>query len=200
MQKPKIMGIGCFAKPETLDRVLKRVLEHFIPEERNQSGSLGSQPGERRSLSRMLGDILAPPTDGNISGRLRDMECKHIIGFFVWIKDCRLVISMFIRDDWRDRYMFTARVNGSWALEDGCLRRGSIPARGPLFRTFEQTVQNAQGMRRCPERGNTDFATNGWAFGCNAATPRGTYSCTTPLDGSRCTSQDRSGAAFAAKT
>jgi hypothetical protein len=145
MKKPKITGIGCYAKPETLNRVLKKVLEDFIPEEKNLSNPVGSQPSERLSISRMLRDTFAPPTGSNTFGLLQSMERKHITGFFVWIEDRCLAISIFTRDDWRDRYTFTARLNGASAFQAGRLSQRPIPPQDALSWFFEQTAKNAQG-------------------------------------------------------
>ena len=118
MNKFKITGIGCFAKPETLQRVLTKVLEDFILEEKNPSDLLRSQPIERLSILPILPDTFGSPSGGRASARLHRMECKRITGFFAWIKGGCLVISIFTRDDGGERQTVTARLARPAAFQD----------------------------------------------------------------------------------
>lgn len=102
MKDPGLVGIGCFAKPETLSRVLKKLVEGYIlgnfkrlTEEINDN-SISSE------LIQLLKAITVHATENQqtIGAQLIDsLEGKKITGFFLALKNERLNLSLFIREN-----------------------------------------------------------------------------------------------------
>lgn len=111
MPQPKLTGIGCFAKPETLNRLFKKVLADFIPDQDCLVNPVAGQALEHFGVLRLVRDFVAAPTDEGRFPELQAMKCKHITGFFVSVTGCRLAISIFARDNWRRQHVFTAEMD-----------------------------------------------------------------------------------------
>jgi hypothetical protein len=101
MNDPGVVGIGCFAKPETLSRVLKKMVEGYI---------LGNLEGHTektvdKSMSSDLILLLKTVIDGvsgdqqAISPGIIDrLTGKKITGFFLAMENEGLNLSVFTRE------------------------------------------------------------------------------------------------------
>ena len=101
MNDPGVVGIGCFAKPETLSRVLRKMVEGYI------LGDLGGHAEKSVDVSMSSDLILLLKTvigglTGNQhaigSGIIDSLRGKKITGFFLAIEDEGLYLSLFTRE------------------------------------------------------------------------------------------------------
>ena len=146
MMKAGITGIGCFAKPEKLTRMLKKVLADFISGEEKLVATAESQAGAGPGLLRAMPTRFMPPAGSDPSAALSNREQRDITGFFVWTRGCCLAISIFTRNGRQDRNTFTAEVNRSSVFRNGRLNQRPIQLRDPLSWVLAQTVGNAHGV------------------------------------------------------
>jgi hypothetical protein len=107
----RMMGVGCFAAPRTLSRVLGRMMESY---------SLG---GWEDAL-----DGAAGPSEGVLALRRlmgRAGGCapaeERVAGFFLGFKDRRLHLSVFTRGRGLARRNYTASVDELTGLRHGRL-------------------------------------------------------------------------------
>lgn len=96
-----MVGVGCFAKPETLSRVLKNMIEGYILgnferfTEKNSNNSISTE------LIQLLKDIIVGSSEGQQTiGRevIDNLADKKITGFFLRLKNERLNLSLFTRE------------------------------------------------------------------------------------------------------
>lgn len=102
MKDPGLVGIGCFAKPEMLSRVLKKMVEGYILgnfkglTEENNHNSTSSE------LIQLLKAIIVHATENQqtMGAELIDsLEGKKITGFFLALKNEHLNLSLFTREN-----------------------------------------------------------------------------------------------------
>jgi len=114
MKNLAIVGIGCFAKPETLSRVLKNMIEGYILgnferfTEKNNNNSLSTD------LIQLLKDIIVGSSESQqtIGGEVIDsLADKKITGFFLRLKNERLNLSLFTRESGLKCKKFSANLD-----------------------------------------------------------------------------------------
>ena len=102
MKNLGMVGVGCFAKPETLSRVLKNMIEGYILgnfkrlTEENNDNSISIE------LIQLLKAIIVHATENQqtIGAELIDsLEGKKITGFFLALKNESLNLSLFTREN-----------------------------------------------------------------------------------------------------
>ena len=102
MKDSGMVGIGCFAKPETLFRVLKKMVEGYILG--NFEGFATENNG--KPVSSELIDFLRCLIGGVSENQrpvrpsiIENLESKKITGFFLALKSEGLNLSVFTRED-----------------------------------------------------------------------------------------------------
>ncbi len=101
MNDPGVIGIGCFAKPETLSRVLKKMVEAYILG--NFEGHAESPVEKSRSsdLIRLLKAIIEGVAGNHQTGGtgiIDSLTGKKITGFFLAMEKEGLNLSVFTRE------------------------------------------------------------------------------------------------------
>jgi hypothetical protein len=113
MNDQGVVGIGCFAKPEVLSRVLKKMVENYILG--NLEG-LGAECGEilrQPELRQLLRAIFAGGTGNHEPADFGDQSClenKNITGFFLALENQELNISVFTRQGHLKKETYTANL------------------------------------------------------------------------------------------
>jgi hypothetical protein len=101
MKKSGIVGIGCFAKPETLARVLKKMVEDYI------FGNFEGLIQDRRAKTaqsdviKLLKTILGAPAESQQyfgTDASASLHNTRITGFFLALGNQGLNLSIFTRD------------------------------------------------------------------------------------------------------
>ena len=114
MKNLGMLGVGCFAKPETLSRVLKNMIEGYILgnfemiTEKNNNNSISTE------LVQLLKDIIVGSSGGQqaIGGEVIDsLADKKITGFFLRLKNERLNLSLFTRESGLKSKKFSANLD-----------------------------------------------------------------------------------------
>ena len=115
MENCIITGIGCFAGPEKLSRILLRMLKTY---------SLGGLDGfewshnsdcEDIEGSKLIKSLIAGNADSresSVPGTLERFENKKITGFFLTLKDQRLKLSIFARKGKNQQERYSAILEG----------------------------------------------------------------------------------------
>ena len=109
MNTSKLMGVGCFAKPDKLSRVFKRAVESYA------LGEIIAFNGHNDAGGNLLDTIIAAMPSGRRtlrSGRFSDSSDKRITGFFLDFKNQGLHLSVFLKSDSSHQERFTARLDG----------------------------------------------------------------------------------------
>lgn len=109
MNTSKLMGVGCFAKPDKLSRVFKRAVESYA------LGEVADFNGHNDGGGSLLDTIIAAMPSGRRvlkSGRFSNTSDKRITGFFLDFKDQGLNLSIFLKGESPHRERFTARLEG----------------------------------------------------------------------------------------
>ena len=109
MNRSKLMGVGCFAKPDKLSRVFKRAVESYA------LGEIIEFNGHHDAGGNLLDTIIAAMPSGRRalkSGRFPDTSNKRITGFFLDFKNQGLNLSLFLKGDNPQQERFTARLDG----------------------------------------------------------------------------------------
>ena len=112
----KVTGIGCFAKPETLSRVFKKMVRNYVLGQfksinlTNSQIMAGSADGTLLLKALIAGNAgYFPATD---SESCSVAENRKITGFFLTFRDQRLSLSIFARGDRNIQQTYTTRLDG----------------------------------------------------------------------------------------
>jgi hypothetical protein len=101
MNDPGVVGIGCFAKPEILSRVLRKMVEGYIFG--NLEGYTEKSVGESMSsdlivlLKTVIGGLCGNQQAFG-SGIIDSLTGKRITGFFLAMENEGLNLSVFTRE------------------------------------------------------------------------------------------------------
>ena len=101
MKNSGVVGIGCFAKPETLARVLKKMVEHYILG--NFEGLIqdrGTKTAQSDVIKLLKTIIGAPAASQQYFGpeATASQQNTSITGFFLALGNQGLNLSVFTRD------------------------------------------------------------------------------------------------------
>lgn len=114
MDNQTVIGIGCFAKPEKLSRIFKKLVQGY---------ALGSVEGDQLFDQYippgcegfdLLRALLTKPTQGRSSGgyeTIRFPEPQNITGFYVSFFDQELNLRIFARGNSSRQEIYTARLD-----------------------------------------------------------------------------------------
>jgi len=116
MDIPRISGIGCFAKPPVLSRVLQRLILAIqagrpapgcaFDHERTEAFWSLTAPGRKNSSHSVFRAKRWPtsccagsrmPALSTALDRIPELNHAHIIGFFLTLEDCQLNMTIFAR-------------------------------------------------------------------------------------------------------
>ncbi|MGD8264255.1 MAG: hypothetical protein PVG70_14640 [Desulfobacterales bacterium] len=114
MKNQRIVGIGCFAGPETLSRVAKKWIGTYTLGQ-FQSIRVGNDKGLTQSLGTQLLNAIITGRPKKIrkqtSKQLDGLQDKKITGFFLEMKDHRLNLSVFAKGASSRRERYTATLD-----------------------------------------------------------------------------------------
>jgi hypothetical protein len=115
MNASKLMGVGCFAKPDRLSKVFKRAVESYVLGEVVEFDNHMDYGGSL--LNKIVASI---PNDqwALESGKFCNIANKRITGFFLGFNNQGLNLSVFMKGDSLDRERFTARLDGLTRLRN----------------------------------------------------------------------------------
>ena len=115
MINEKVTGIGCFAKPATLSRVFKKMVQNYTLgqfESINMAdGHDEARKGDNSVLLRALIAGKAGSFPSPDSESCSVAENRKITGFFLTLKNQRLNLSIFARGDCNIRERYTASLD-----------------------------------------------------------------------------------------
>jgi hypothetical protein len=112
MKNENITGIGCFAKPATLNRVFQKMIRSY---------ALGTLEAIRaETTDKTFGQGNAGLLDALMADRLQTqpvqaahgLENKKITGFFLSLKGRRLSLAVFARGERAQRLRYTLTLDG----------------------------------------------------------------------------------------
>jgi len=114
MKNQRIVGIGCFARPETLSRVAKKWIRTYTLGQ-IQSLRVGNDNGVTPSEGTQLLNAIITGQPNNVqkqtSKQLDGLQDKKITGFFLEMKDHRLNLSVFAKGVSSGRKRYTATLD-----------------------------------------------------------------------------------------
>jgi len=114
MKNNGLIGIGCFAKPEILTRVLKRTLEKYILASFEGCATGCADPSRQPELKQLLGAIIngacanRQPFGRGCPESIEDMD---ITGFFLALENHELNLSVFKRNGGPGKKKYTAHLD-----------------------------------------------------------------------------------------
>jgi hypothetical protein len=112
MINKKLTGIGCFAKPATLSRVFKKMVQNYTLGQFESINMVNGHDEVRGSDGTVLLRALIAGKAGYFpspdSEPCSVAENRKIIGFFLTLRNQRLNLSIFARGDRNIRERFTA--------------------------------------------------------------------------------------------
>jgi hypothetical protein len=114
MDNQTVIGIGCFAKPERLSRIFKKLVQDYAlgSLEDNQLFDQNIPPGcEGADLLR---ELVAKPTKGRSTGRceiIRFPKHQNITGFYLSLYDQKLKLKIFARGNSSKQEIYTAKLD-----------------------------------------------------------------------------------------
>jgi len=114
MTNKKVTGIGCFAKPSTLSRVFKKMVQNYTLDQFDCINLISGQKvrgadGNMALKALIAGDTGYFPLPHSESGSF--MENKKITGFFLTLRNQRLNLSIFAKGDRNNRERYTASLD-----------------------------------------------------------------------------------------
>ena len=115
MKNQNVIGIGCYAKPEKLSRIFKRLVQGYTlgPFERSQ---LSDEPvSEKIKGVDLVQTLMAGQRPGICSGDCEGYsfnEFTKITGFYLMMSDQGLNLSIFARSDSSRPEIITTRLDG----------------------------------------------------------------------------------------
>jgi hypothetical protein len=111
----KVTGIGCFAKPATLSRVFKKMVQNYtlgqferinLVNDHDEARSTGGTALLRSLIAGKTGYFTTPDSESCVVA-----ENKKITGFFLTLSNQCLNLSIFARGDRNVRERYTASLN-----------------------------------------------------------------------------------------
>ena len=115
MINKKVTGIGCFAKPATLSRVFKKMVQNYTLGQFESINLVNAHDEVRAADGTVLLKALIagkagyfPSTD---SESCSVAENRKITGFFLTLRNQRLNLSIFARKDRNIRERYTASLD-----------------------------------------------------------------------------------------
>ena len=115
MINKKVTGIGCFAKPATLSRVFKRMVQNYTLGQFESINLVNGHDEVRGADGTVLLKALIagkagyfPPPDSESSSVA---ENRKITGFFLTLRNQRLNLSIFARGNRNIRERYTASLD-----------------------------------------------------------------------------------------
>ena len=114
MTNKKVTGIGCFAKPSTLSRVFKKMVQDYTLDRFDCINLINGHEGRGADGNMLLkalieGDTADFPLSDSESGGF--MENRKITGFFLTLRNQRLNLSIFARGHRNNRERYTASLD-----------------------------------------------------------------------------------------
>lgn len=114
MQNEKVTGIGCFAKPSTLSRVFKKMVQTYSLDQFDCIKLVNGQQTAGVDRSRLLKALICGeagyfPAVGSESVGI--MESKKITGFFLTLSNQKLNLAIFARGHRNIRERYTASLD-----------------------------------------------------------------------------------------
>jgi hypothetical protein len=114
MTNKKITGIGCFAKPSTLSRVFKKMVQDYTMDQFDSSNLINGHEergadGDMLLKALIAGDSGYFPRPDSEPGRF--MESRKITGFFLTLRNQKLNLSIFARGHRNKRERYTAHLD-----------------------------------------------------------------------------------------
>ena len=112
----KVTGIGCFAKPATLSRVFKKMVQNYTLGKFEEINPVyGHDEFRGVDDNALLRSLMAGKTEyfsSPHSESCRVAKNRNITGFFLTIRNRRLNLSIFARGDRNIRERYTASLDG----------------------------------------------------------------------------------------
>jgi len=111
----KVTGIGCFAKPATLSRVFKKMVQNYTLGQFESINLVNGHDEVRGADGTVLLRALIAGKTGYFpsldSEPCRVAENRKITGFFLTLRNQRLNLSIFARGDRNIRERYTASLD-----------------------------------------------------------------------------------------
>ena len=115
MINKKVTGIGCFAKPATLSRVFKKMVQNYTLGQFESFNMVNGHDEVRGADGTVLLRALITGKAGYFpwpdSESCRVAENRKITGFFLTLRNQRLNLSIFARGDRDVRERYTASLD-----------------------------------------------------------------------------------------
>ena len=115
MINKKVTGIGCFAKPATLSRVFKKMVQNYTLGQFEATNLVNGHDEVRGADGTVLLRALITGKAGYFpspdSESCRVAENRKITGFFLTLRNQRLNLSIFARGDCNIRERYTANLD-----------------------------------------------------------------------------------------
>ena len=115
MINKKVTGIGCFAKPATLSRVFKKMVQNYTLGQFESINLVNRHDGVRDAEGTALLKALMAGKAGYFPSPNSEscvvVENSKITGFFLTLRNQRLNLSIFARGDRNVRERYTARLD-----------------------------------------------------------------------------------------
>jgi hypothetical protein len=115
MINKKVTGIGCFAKPATLSRVFKKMVQNYTLGQFESFNMVNGHDEVRGADGTVLLRALITGKSGYFpwpdSESCRVAENRKITGFFLTLRNQRLNLSIFARGDCNIRERYTASLD-----------------------------------------------------------------------------------------
>ena len=114
MKDREVTGIGCFAKPSTLSRVFRKIVQNYTLDQFEGINLINRHEESRDDGTPLLKALIAgdaayfslPDSD---SGTFR--ANRKITGFFLTLRNQRLNLSIFAKGDHNSRTRYTASLD-----------------------------------------------------------------------------------------
>jgi hypothetical protein len=101
MKYQGVIGIGCYGKPETLSRVLKKMVEKYITVNFKGNGRKDSQPCVQFETLKLLKALIGGLLENHQFPEpeiIENIKKSGITGFFLALERRKLNLSIFTRD------------------------------------------------------------------------------------------------------
>ncbi len=95
-----MIGIGCYGRPETLTRVLKKFVEKYILGNSNGPGREEGQHCVQLETIKLLKALIGGLLESHQFSEpeiIENIKKAHITGFFLALERCSLNLSIFTR-------------------------------------------------------------------------------------------------------
>ena len=111
MKNQEIIGIGCYAKPEKLSRIFKRMVKNYTLGQFEEFELINSHDADGKMLLKAL---IAGKTGCSPWQRLNTGAApgkKEVTGFFLTLKDQRLNLSIFAKGNRTGHERYTTNLD-----------------------------------------------------------------------------------------